>query len=59
MGKKKVFASKTFWVNAIALVAMIVQGFTGKEIISLEMQATALSVINIILRLITKEAVEW
>ena len=59
MENKKWWASKTLWVNAIALVAMIVQGITGKEIISLEYQAMALSAINFILRLVTKSPVVW
>lgn len=53
------YASKTLWANAIALVAMIVQGVTGKVIISLELQATILSVVNIALRAITKKPISW
>lgn len=56
---KSIFISKTFWVNGVALVAIIVQGATGKEIISLEMQTAILAFINILLRTITKEAVTW
>lgn len=59
MEPKSIFTSKTFWVNVIALVAMIVQGATGKELISVEIQATALSVANILIRMITKQAVTW
>jgi len=43
----------------VALVGMIVQGITGKEFITLEIQATVLAVINIILRTITKDPVTW
>lgn len=53
------FLSKTLWVNAIALVAMVVQGITGNEIISIELQATILAVINMILRFVTKKPVTW
>lgn len=56
---KSIFTSKTFWTNAIALIAMVAQGVSGKEVVSLEMQAVALSVINIILRTVTKDAVTW
>ena len=56
---KSIFTSKTFWANIVALIAMTVQGFTGKEFVSLEMQGTILAVINIILRTITKDAVSW
>jgi uncharacterized membrane protein len=56
---KKIWFSKTFWVNLVALVAMIIQGVTGKEILGLEMQAGILGFINIILRLVTKEEIVW
>lgn len=59
METTKWYASKTLWTNAIALIAMIVQGVTGKVIISLELQATILAVINMLLRLITKSPVVW
>lgn len=55
----KWWASKTLWVNVIALVAFIAQGVTGKLIISAEIQAGALAAINFILRLITKAPVVW
>lgn len=55
----KWYLSKTLWTNALALVAMIIQGVTGKVIISLELQATILAGINMILRLITKTPVVW
>lgn len=56
---KSIFTSKMFWANIIGLVAMIIQGVTGNEVISLEMQGTILAVINIVLRTITKDAVTW
>jgi len=56
---KSIFTSKTFWVNVVALVAMIVQGITGHEYLSIETQGTILAVINIVLRTITKDAVTW
>jgi len=56
---KSIFNSKTFWVNVVGLVAMIVQGVTGNEVINLEMQGTILAVINIVLRTITKESITW
>ena len=55
----KWYLSKTLWTNALALIAMIIQGVTGKVIISLELQATILAGINMILRLITKTPVVW
>jgi hypothetical protein len=59
MESKSIFTSKTFWANAVALIAMIVQGITGKELLPLETQGVILSVLNIILRTITKSAVDW
>jgi len=49
------YASKTVWVNAIAIVAII----AGKEILTPEIQTTILAVINIILRLVTKKEISW
>jgi len=57
--EKKWWLSKVLWTNAIALVAMIVQGVTGKEVIPLEMQASILAGINMILRFVTKSPVVW
>jgi len=56
---KSIFTSKTFWTNVVGLVAMTVQGITGKELINLEIQGTILAVINIVLRTITKDPVSW
>ena len=55
---KSIFKSKTFWTNILAVGAMVIQGVTGFAV-SPEIQATALAVINIILRSVTKEAVVW
>lgn len=59
VNSKSIFSSKTFWVNVLAVVAMSIQGLTGKNLFPLEYQATALSFINIILRTVTKSAVKW
>ncbi len=53
------YASKTLWANAIALVAMILQGVTGNVVISLEIQGTILAVINMVLRFVTKSPITW
>lgn len=55
---KTLWSSKTFWVNVIALVAMIVQSFTG-EAISAESQVMILTVVNTLLRFLTKEPIDW
>lgn len=53
---KPFWRSKTLWVNAVAMVAMIVQNATG-FVIDGEVQAAALVLINLVLRLVTKAPV--
>jgi len=55
---KKWYASKTFWVNSFALVATILQGHYG-FVISPELQGMGLTVVNLFLRYVTKEEIEW
>jgi len=55
---KQWYSSKTLWVNAIALVAILVQGFTG-FIIDPEAQAAILVVINLVLRAVTGDEVAF
>ena len=55
---KSFLTSKTLWVNTIAFAAIVVQGFTGFAIDPV-LQAGALTVINVILRAVTKEAVSF
>jgi hypothetical protein len=56
---KKWYESKTLWVNFIALIAVVVQGITGKEYLNLESQGVILTLINMILRFITKHEINW
>ena len=53
---KKIHQSKTVIVNIIALIAIIVQAQTG-TVISIETQAAIVTIVNIALRLITKEPI--
>jgi len=55
---KSYLKSKTLWINAIAFIALVVQGFFGFPI-SPEIQAGILVIINVILRSITKDTIEW
>ena len=55
---KKIWASKTFWVNVIAIVALWLQAYTGVNL-SPETQVQILAVVNIVLRLVTKEPIKW
>lgn len=53
------WASRTLWVNLIAIVAMAAQGISGHVLISMELQATILGVVNMVLRFVTKTPVVW
>jgi len=55
---KRYWESKTLWVNVIAFVAMLVQSQTGYAV-SPEVEVGILGVVNIILRIVTKEPVSW
>lgn len=54
---KKFYKSKTFWVNVLALVSIVVQSQTG-FVISPELQAGILSVLNGVLRFTTTEPIQ-
>lgn len=59
MNPKNPIYSKTLWVNVLSVIAMVAQGITGKQILPIEYQGTALAVINIVLRLVTKQSIIW
>lgn len=56
---KKFLTSKTLWVNLLAIVALGAQAVNGNWVISAEYQAMALTGINALLRLVTKEPIVW
>jgi uncharacterized membrane protein len=56
---KAIWQSKTCWVNVLAGVALLAQAVTGRAVVSVELQGTLLAVINVVLRLVTKQAVVW
>lgn len=58
METKKWYVSKTFWVNLLALAAMFAQG-REDLVLDGQTQGIILAAINIILRFITKEKIEW
>lgn len=58
MESKKIWLSKTFWINILALVGMVAQS-QSSFVINPEMQIAILGVINIILRVVTKQEVTW
>jgi len=55
---KKWYLSKTFWANVAAAVAIGVQIKYG-FVIPLEYQSLGMTVVNLVLRKITKEPVLW
>ena len=57
MEPKSWYLSRTLWVNAIAFVALVVQSFGTGFVIGAEEQVGILAVLNIILRLITKQPI--
>lgn len=58
METKKWYASKTVWVNGLAFIATVVQGYTG-FVVSPELQGLLLTLVNVILRAVTKEEIVW
>jgi len=55
---KTIWVSKTLWVNIIAIVALIVQTYTG-FVVDIEAQASMLAFVNVVLRLFTKKSITW
>jgi hypothetical protein len=61
--RKRLFRSKTFWVNLIAGVGSVVAMVTNSELLAEKPEiaaygATTLAVVNLILRFMTKEPVK-
>lgn len=52
------YKSKTLWVNAIAIAAMFIPAHTG-IVLDAETQVGILGFINLILRLVTKDPLNW
>ena len=56
---KHIWESKTFWLNSLALIAILGQMITGKEILNPALQTSILAMINLLLRIITNRAISW
>lgn len=56
---KKWYDSKTVWVNAVMLTGVVFQSVTGQNVITPEIQATIITIVNLILRAITKDKISW
>lgn len=52
------YESKTIWVNAVLMLAMLVQHKYGFPIAP-EIQAMIVSIVNVWLRKITKKPIKW
>lgn len=59
MNGKKIWKSKTFWVNLVSLVGIVYQSVSGDYVVGPEAQAAALTVINLVLRAVTGEPIVW
>ena len=53
------YASKTLWVNLIAITALAIQNLSADFVISPEIQAGLLALINLILRTVTHQPIDW
>jgi len=58
MEQKAIWKSKTFWVNMLAIGGMLIKSEFGVEL-SAEATVGILSIINIVLRVVTKDPVGW
>ena len=57
---KRFYLSRTFWINVIAATFLIAEGVSGRElVIPLEVQATILATVNLVLRAVTREPLSW
>ena len=54
---KKWFYSKTFYLNAIAIILIAVQSSIGVEMIPLDLQGTIIAVCNLVVRCITNSSI--
>ncbi|HPM26312.1 MAG TPA: hypothetical protein PLD96_03145 [Methanothrix sp.] len=50
--------SKTFWINVVAAIALFLSAQFGVQL-SAEMTGMILAGINVFLRTVTKEPIEW
>jgi hypothetical protein len=57
--QKKWYQSKTLWSNALMLGGVVILNATGKDILTPEVQGAILIVVNVILRVVTKEEIVW
>ena len=56
---KSFWLSKTFWVNLLAIMAIMAQYLTGNEVFDAEAQVIILGMINLALRVFTNQPLKW
>ena len=54
---KRWFKSRTLWVNALTVVAVVLDKLTGLNMINAKYVATALAVVNLVLRVLTDKPI--
>ena len=59
MRAKKWYTSKTLWINSLAIIGIIAQQYMDESIMTVEFQALLIPIINVFLRAVTKEKIEW
>lgn len=57
--KKQWYLSKTLWANAIMFGALAAQTVNASFVVSPEIQAGLLAIINVILRMVTNQKLDW
>lgn len=55
---KKWWQSKTIWANTLMAIAVLIQAITGVIWLSAEVQGAIIVLVNLILRLVTKQGLE-
>lgn len=55
MNTKRGIRSKTLWVNALMAVGILVQAVTGTAWLDAEVQGAIIVIVNLVLRLVTKQ----
>jgi len=56
---KKWYQSKTLFTNFLMLAGIIVLNATGKDLLTPEVQGAIMVIVNVILRVVTKEEITW
>lgn len=56
---KKIWLSKTFWANIIGAAILAYNAITGKAEDPAKYTVVFLPYINVLLRIVTKEKIEW